>query len=319
MRGWEARGIGPKGLSPEIIIVSEADTVHLGAGNSPIAANRQGCRNPTGSKTAARYQKGLRGTWEIQNVPNSRVCITKPINGKAVQMTFWESYQPILSKKLWKQGGEKELAAVSWGGRDTSSALRDGVRKSTKLSSLSVRAGENPRLKFTSLAHFITVDFLERAFRELKKDRAPGVDGVTVKDYEADLEGNLKDLVQKLKTRRYRPQPVRRVYIPKPKGGRRPLGVPTVEDKVVQMALKKILEAIFEVDFLDVSFGFRPNRNCHQALDRLDKAVMRRPVNYIVDMDIERFFDTVNHKWLMRFLRKRIADPEYLETKWDAS
>lgn len=134
---------------------------------------------------------------------------------------------------------------MSWGGRDTSSVLRDGTRKSTKLSSLSVRVGENPRLKFTSLAYFITVDFLERAFRELKKDRASGVDGVTVKDYEANLEENLKDLVKRLKAKRYRPQPVRRVYIPKPKGGRRPLGIPTVEDKIVQMALKKILEAIF--------------------------------------------------------------------------
>jgi len=133
-----------------------------------------------------------------------------------------------------------------------------------------------------------------------------------VEDYEANLEENLKDLVERLKTKRYRPQPVRRVYIPKPKGGKRPLGIPTVEDKLVQMALKKILEAIFEVDFLDVSFGFRPNRNCHQALDALDKAVMTKPINYIVDMDIEKFFDTVDHEWLMRFLRMRIADPNIL-------
>lgn len=99
------------------------------------------------------------------------------------------------------------------------------------------------------------------------------------------------------------------MYIPKPKGGRRPLGIPFVEDKIVQMGLKKILEAIFEADFLDVSYGFRPERNCHQALDTLDKMVMARPVNYIVDMDIEKFFDTVDHKHLMEFLKRRIADP----------
>jgi len=156
------------------------------------------------------------------------------------------------------------------------------------------------------------VDFLWKCFWELKGDKAPGVDGVTVEEYEADLEENLKDLVDRLKAWRYRPQPVRRVYMPKPNGKRRPLGIPTVEDKIVQMALKKILEAIFEVDFLDVSFGFRPNRSCHDALDVVDKVIMTRPVNYIVDMDIEKFFDTVDHKWLMRCLEQRIKDPNLL-------
>jgi len=155
------------------------------------------------------------------------------------------------------------------------------------------------------LIHLLTVDFLWKCFWELKRDKAPGVDGVTVKEYEANLEENLKDLVDRLKAWRYRPQPVRRVYIPKPNGKKRPLGIPTVEDKIVQMALKKILEAIFEVDFLDVSFGFRPNRSCHDALEVVDKVIMTRPVNYIVDMDIEKFFDTVNHKWLMRCLAPR--------------
>ncbi|MCD6318417.1 group II intron reverse transcriptase/maturase [Candidatus Aerophobetes bacterium] len=225
---------------------------------------------------------------------------------------LWESDQPIRAKKQGNAWRAKGLAAVFWEGRDTSSTLRGGKRKSTKLSSLSFRARENPQLRFTSLAHILTLDFLKECFWELKKNEAPGVDRVRVKEYRGNLEENLKDLVERLKSKRYRPQPVRRVYIPKPKKGKRPLGIPIVEDKIVQMELKRILEAIFEVDFLDVSYGFRPGRNCHQALDVLDKVVMGKPVNYIVDMDIEKFFDTVNHKCLMKLLRKRIADPNIL-------
>lgn len=252
------------------------------------------------------------GTRETRRVPRGGVWTAKPIDGKAAQMTLWESDQPIVPMKPRNGGRGKGLAAVPWDGRDTSSTHRGGQRKSTKLSSLTVLAQRNPKMRFTSLAHLITVEFLKECFRELNRGKAAGVDGVTIKEYEANLEENLKDLVQRLKAKRYRPQPVRRVYIPKPKGGKRPLGIPTVEDKIVQMALKKILEAIFEVDFLDVSFGFRPDRDCHQALDTLDKAVMTKPINYIVDMDIEKFFDTVDHRWLMRFLGVRIADPSIL-------
>jgi len=198
------------------------------------------------------------------------------------------------------------------GDRDTSSTHRGGQRKSTKLSSLFVRARGNPQMRFTSLAHLLNVGFLRECFRELKRNKASGVDGVTVEEYEVGLEANLEDLVERLKAKRYRPKPVRRVYIPKPKGGKRPLGIPTVEDKIVQMGLKKILEVIFKVDFLDVSFGFRPGRSSHQALDALNEAVMSRPVNYIVDMDIEKFFDSVDHEWMMKFLKVRIADPNIL-------
>jgi len=310
-RHWAVTQV--KGLSPKITIVPEAEAVHLAEGSSLISAKRQGDKNLVGSKTTARYQKDRVGTRETQSVPQRQgVCITKSIDGKVRQMTLWESDQSTVARKQGNACGAKGLAVMAWEDRDTSSTLRGGQRKSTKLPSLTLRAGENPHLKFTSLAHLLTVDFLKQCFRELKKDKASGVDGVTVEEYGKRLEENLKDLVQRLKAKRYRPQPVRRVYIPKPEGGKRPLGVPAIEEKIVQMGLKKILEAIFEVDFLDVSYGFRPNRNCHQALDTLDKAVMTKPVNYIVDMDIEKFFDTVDHKRLIELLRKRIADPSII-------
>jgi len=183
---------------------------------------------------------------------------------------------------------------------------------STKLSLLTQRARENPKHKFSRLIDLLTEDFLKACFWELKRDKASGVDGVTVKEYEANLEENIKDLVVSMKSWKYRPKPVRRVYIPKPDGKKRPLGIPTVEDKIVQMGIKRILEAIFEVDFSDVSYGFRPNKSCHQALDVLDKVIMTKPVNYVVDMDIEKFFDTVEHKWLMRCLEQRVKDPHFL-------
>jgi RNA-directed DNA polymerase len=198
------------------------------------------------------------------------------------------------------------------GSRDTSSILRNGAKVTTKLLSITQRARESLKERFTSLMHLLTEDFLVESFKELERDKAPGVDGVTVKEYGANLEENLKDLVARLKSWRYKPQPVRRVYIPKSGGKKRPLGIPAVEDKIVQMAIKRILEAIFEVDFIDVSFGFRPKRSCHDALVAVDRVVMTKPVNYVVDMDIEKFFDTVDHKWLMRCLRQRVVDSNLL-------
>lgn len=182
----------------------------------------------------------------------------------------------------------------------------------TKLMSLTLRARRSPDCKFTSLAHLLTEDFLKGCFWELKRDKASGIDGVSVKGYEVSLNENIRDLVVRLKAKKYKPQPVRRVYIPKGKGGKRGLGIPTVEDKIVQMGIKKILEAIFEVDFMDVSYGFRPNRSCHDALDVLDKTIMTKPVNSVVDIDIEKFFDTIDHRWMMKCLEQRIKDTTLL-------
>jgi group II intron reverse transcriptase/maturase len=209
----------------------------------------------------------------------------------------------------WREGGSGNAKGFKG---DICRAHRTGRQMVTKLESLTLRAREDPKCKFTSLAHLLSEDFLKECFRELKRDKASGIDGVTVQGYEVNLEDNLKDLVGRLKAKRYRPQPVRRVYIPKPDGSKRGLGIPAVEDKIVQMGIKKILEAIFEVDFMDVSYGFRPNRSCHDALDVLDKAIMTKPINYVVDMDIEKFFDTIDHGWLMRCLRERIIDTSLL-------
>lgn len=305
-----------KVLSSEITSVSAADAVHNAEGKS-LMTEKRGNENTTESKSVTRYQRDNLGTRETQNVLHSRngECIgktIKPINGEAIQMTFWESDQPIVSMKSRNGDEEKGLAIMRLGGRDTSATLSGGLRMSTKLSSITQRARENPKERFTSLKHYITEDFLRECFNELSRNKAVGVDGVTVEGYGINLKENLKDLAVRVKSHKYRPQPVRRAYIPKANGDKRPLGIPAVEDKIVQMAVKKILEAIFEVDFVDVSYGFRPKRSCHGALEKLDKEIMTKPTNYIVDVDIKKYFDTVDHKWLMKCLEQRVSDTNLL-------
>ena len=240
-------------------------------------------------------------------------CRDKPINGKERQdIVRRQSDYSVVSVKPVKAGGEKGIAGTRSGAGATSAGHGTGQQMSTRLASITQRARENPKYVFITLAHMLSEDFLEESFRMLKREAASGIDGVTVKEYEANLKENIKDLVKRMKAKQYRPQAVRRVFIPKQDGDKRGLGIPAVEDKIVQMGIKRILEAIYEVDFLEVSFGFRPKRSCHDALEVLDKTIMTKPINCVVDMDIEKFFDTINHEWLMKCLRQRIKDGSLL-------
>jgi RNA-directed DNA polymerase len=178
----------------------------------------------------------------------------------------------------------------------------------TKLVRIAQIAKERPKEVFTSLYHYLNEEMLTQAHRELKGDKAVGVDKVTKEIYHKDLEVNIHQLVEALKRHSYKPQPVRRVYIPKGKD-RRPLGIPSYEDKIVQLGLTKILQAIYEADFLPCSYGFRPKVGAHDALRRINDILIRTKTNYIVDTDIKGFFDSVDHKLLMAFIGLRIADP----------
>ena len=174
-------------------------------------------------------------------------------------------------------------------------------------------ARRDRKTRFTALLHHVDKAALARAFRRLKRGASPGVDGKTVASYEEDLQENLRELCARVHTGRYRPLPVRRVHIPKSDGGRRPLGVPALEDKIVQGAVAEMLSAIYEVDFLGFSYGFRPGRNPHQALSALHTALMTQRVNWVLDADIRGFFDSVDHEWLLRMLAHRVADRRVLE------
>jgi group II intron reverse transcriptase/maturase len=170
-------------------------------------------------------------------------------------------------------------------------------------------ARKDRKTRFTALLHHIyNPDTLRAAYFALKREAAPGVDGETWRHYGQELEGNLQDLSARLKRGAYRAKPVRRVYIPKADGRQRPLGVTALEDKIVQRATVEVLNAIYETDFLNFSYGFRPGRSQHQALDALYAGLLTRKVNWVLDLDIRGFFDAIDHGWLVRFVEHRIAD-----------
>jgi RNA-directed DNA polymerase len=203
-------------------------------------------------------------------------------------------------------------------GQQSTRRAQDRASVSQALERIRQAARHKKKERFTALFHHISIDLLRMAFLALKRDAAPGVDGLTWRDYEADLERKLEDLHARVQRGAYRARPSRRQYIPKPDGRQRPLAVAALEDKIVQRATVEVLNAIYEEDFLGFSYGFRPGRGTHDALDALIVGIDSRKVNWILDADIRSFFDMVSQDWLVRFLEHRIGDPRItrLVQKW---
>jgi group II intron reverse transcriptase/maturase len=182
-----------------------------------------------------------------------------------------------------------------------------------KLTLIAKKAEAEPKLKFTSQMHLLDEQYLMKCFKVLKANKAPGVDRRTVESYSKDeIKAAVSQLVEDLKTQKYRPQPVRRVFIPKANGKQRPLGIPVVMDRILQRAVANILEPLYEPLFRDCSYGFRPGRSAHDALKAVNHMVMGQKVNWIIDADIKDFFGNVNHTWLMECLKQRINEPNLL-------
>ena len=238
----------------------------------------------------------------------------------------WEkSDSPVVASKLANEpersGAESvERRGGAKGNTDWSHMRRTQSRISVsqRLDRVRQAAKQRKKEKFTALFHLLDIDLLETAFFWLKRKAADGVDGVTWHDYEQDLKGNLKDLHGRLHRQAYRALPSRRRYIPKADGKLRPLGIAALEDKIVQRALVAVLNAVYETDFLGFSYGFRPKRSQHDALDALATGIARTSVNWILDADISRFFDTVSHDWLIKFVEHRIGDQRVIRLirKW---
>src|SRR5450631_2137766 len=227
------------------------------------------------------------------NQPNKRANALAEVGEGRAQMkenTAQPSMHPTQSGKRMSQG-------------------LDGVRKAAR---------DRRQERFTSLLHHLSVDLLRDSFYALQRKAAPGVDGVTWQEYETGLEDRLVDLHGRVHRGAYRAQPSRRVYIPKADGRQRPLGIAAVEDKIVQQAVVTILNQIYEVDFKGFSYGFRPGRSPHQALDALTVGIQRKRVNWVLDADIRGFFDNLSHAWTMKFIEHRVADRRILHLiqKW---
>ena len=203
----------------------------------------------------------------------------------------------------------------------TRSGHRAGQGAPSALGRVRRKARTEKKERFTALLHHVDVDRLRAAYRALNPRAATGVDDLTWEDYGRDLEDNLRDLHARVHRGELRARPTRRAYIPKPDGRQRPLGVAALEDKILQRAVVEVLNGIYETDFLGFSYGFRPGRSAHDALDALAFGIDRKKVNWVLDADIRDFFGQLDHDWLMRFLEHRIADRRVLRLihKWLAA
>src|ERR1700747_3103950 len=233
---------------------------------------------------------------------DSAIVATKLVN-KAQPSAERSAGEPYAAEPVERRAGTKGNA-----GQQSTRRTQSRGSVSQALERIRKVARERKKEKFTALLHHINIDLLEEAFFELKANAAPGVDRLTWKDYEADLECNLEDLLGRGQQGAYRARPSRRVYIPKPDGRQRPLAVAALEDKIVQRAVTALLNTIYEEDFLGFSYGFRPGRSAHGAMDALCVGIHSKKVSFILDADIRSFFDEISQEWLVRFLEHRIGD-----------
>lgn len=285
-------------------LVNPAQSETPGTLGNSMRENREtpqasGSSTPDRLEKATSYKTSMHASGESdeQVVPAKR-----PNNG---EQSPAEGVEGSCSTK----GNTEETHTLRTPGRERVSQGLQGVREAAR---------RDKKQKLTALLHHVTVDLLRDSYSSLKRNAAPGVDGVTWQQYGEELEGRLPDLHDRIHRGVYRAQPSRRTYIPKADGRQRPLGIAALEDKIVQQAVVTVLNEIYEEDFLGFSYGFRPGRSQHDALDALTVGLRRRKVGWVLDLDVRGFFDNVSHEWLMKFVEHRIADRRILRLiqKW---
>jgi RNA-directed DNA polymerase len=281
-------------------------------GNSP-RGSRETPAISTVPMTADRSEKARcqNPDMHVAGESDSPVVPEKSTNKESVPL----SAESMEERGLTKENIEPLLLDRTQGRNSDGSPF---VPRSRGLFGVREAAQKDKKLRFTSLLHHLTPELLRASFFDLKKQAAPGVDEQTWRDYAEGFEQRIDDLHERIHRGAYRAKPSKRTYIPKPDGKMRPLGIAALEDKIVQQAARVVLECIYEQDFLGFSYGFRPGRSQHRALDALYMGITKRKVNWIIDADIRGFFDNISHEWLMKFLEHRVADPRMLRLlkKW---
>lgn len=287
-------------------------------GNMGHGDNRKSCTDPARSETLSMPGSNLHRSWEISAVPEQLIGRGgEGASHNAAVNAAEKSDTSIVPKKQPNKGQPAEAVegrGVAKGKAQQSPMhpTQSGESVLTGLERLGEAARQVEPMKFTALLHHITPSLLVESFYDLKRQAAAGVDGVTWQEYEEILYGRVHEMHREIHTGAYRAQASRRVYIPKADGKLRPLGIAAVEDKIVQQAVVKVLSEIFEEEFLGFSYGFREGRSQHDALDALYVGIESQKVNWILDADIQAFFDSIDHEWMMRFLEHRIADRRIL-------
>ena len=313
-------------MSPEISLSLGAEAFSTAERNMSRTAMRGTAALP-GSKSPSRANGSCRnlGGPATGRRRTSRVRIGKARMPKPMMHGRGKSDEAVVAVKPANKAEasaaelvERRAEAKGNAGQSGTSRMQSRGAVTQGLERIRQVARERKKERFTALLHHVSVDMLREAFGELKQNAAPGVDGLTCRDYETDLERNLEDLHSRVHRGAYRALPSRRVYIPKADGRQRPLAVAALEDKIVQRAVAAVLNAIYEEDFLGFSYGFRPGRSAHDAMDALVVAIETRKVNLILDADIRSFFDSVSQSWLVRFVEHRIGDRRIIRViqKW---
>lgn len=308
-----------------------APAVKAGAGPHCTERKCKFCVDPARSETRSKHGSlsyGNRETPEPTAEGWDRGARREPRGGTTAGKSCGESDNPIVPEKPANKGIGAPISAERVEGRGLAKGNPSGGHRGrtqdrgdlqTALERVRQAARKDKELRFTTLWHHVYNEGrLREAYRNINRTGAPGVDGETWEHYGENLEENLRELSGRLQRGAYRARPVRRVYIPKPDGRQRPIGVPTLEDKIVQRAAVEVLNAVYETDFLGFSYGFRPGRSQHDALDALTVGIKRRKVNWVLDADIRGFFDAIDHEWLVKFVEHRIADQRVVRhiRKW---
>jgi len=326
------RGADGPAIEPRKMPLRSADVVEDGGRQHGADRQREGCTGSARSKTPSTSVRTMHGNREIPKPPATMVsqdASGRPIGRTPTMDGLGKSDRSVVPGKPPNKVGQQATAeavegrGLAKGNSGRTAALRTQSRDgaSSGLDRVREVARRDKKVRFTALLHHVDVERLRQAYFRLKRDAAPGVDGVTWRQYGERLEESLRDLHNRLHRGTYRATPSRRTYIPKADGRQRPLGIAALEDKIVQRAVVEVLNAIYEEDFLGFSYGFRPGRSQHAALDALAVGLEQCNVRWVLDADIRGFFDTINHEWLVKFVEHRIGDRRVVRLihKWLAA